>query len=539
MKKINILAIIPSLMPSVTIGIVRPLLELERRGYINFKIITSKMYKKNILNNVDLVVFCRNTEVEELQILNDLSKLKIPYIYEIDDNFFEIPLNSDLGRYHRHPLRLYTLQQFLKYASLVRVYSNLVKEDCLQYNKNVIKINSYFDDELISNIEKKEKEKIRIVYATSRVSDEQQKIFEDALYKIAIEFSDIVEIFFCGTKPLNYNLYNLKNVKYLSPIYNYKKFIRKFYKMNFDIGLAPIFSGKFYNSKTNNKYREYGGCEIAGIYSNEPLYRSCIINEKNGLLVNNVSEEWYDAIKRLIVDSRLREKIIKNAKKDVNENYTFENVVNSWLKHINSVMSHKKVKNDKCLFINRNYQYHFGIITTNIKSLQNANIVANFLRDKNILLNTPLQLKTKRLFDFYSQLQTFFNIYDNIIIFTDSEDILKFLDTFFINSSHNIIVVSSVNFMIDSFLNKKNIKILYQKESLINLYSSNSFLLEIYDNLVKNRRIKGKNLLLKNKILEKIKYNNKLYIKLIYIKAKFFTYIQIFKINYINKFLKT
>ncbi|WP_191092769.1 glycosyltransferase [Cysteiniphilum sp. JM-1] len=351
--KPRVLAIVPSLIPSVTIGVVRPMLALQAEGQLSFSVTLSCFFKEKYLENVDCIIFCRNSLPSEEWIIKKIIESEIPYIYEIDDNFFEIPVDTLIGRMHRHPSNLVTLKNFAKHAALIRTYSNILANSLRLINQNVEVNKVYFDVSLIEKLKKDNQSGcVKIVYATSRIEDDQQLIILEALSRIAINYKKKVQIYFWGgdEKALPKHL---KNVHYLKPIRNYAEFIKKFYEQGFDIGLAPIFQGKFFNSKTNNKYREYGGCEIAGVYSRQPLYESCITNEENGILVDNSVESWFNGIDRLINDQTLRQKIIANAKSDIEKNYSFDIFCDGWVKNIlevtNSVIRTSSVGgNDLC-----------------------------------------------------------------------------------------------------------------------------------------------------------------------------------------------
>ncbi|EJL6449380.1 glycosyltransferase, partial [Vibrio cholerae] len=171
--------------------------------------------------------------------------------------------------------------------------------------------------------------KIKIAYATGRVADENlEKNLELALKKIACEFGNSIEIHF-WREPFK-SLKGMNNVIRNKVEPNYEKFLREFYISNYDIGLAPLLDDVFYNSKTNNKYREYSGCNVSGIYSNVKLYRDCIQDGWNGVLVDNDENSWYLGLRKLILSKQLREQIASNAKNDVLENYSFLNSTKAW-----------------------------------------------------------------------------------------------------------------------------------------------------------------------------------------------------------------
>ena len=98
--------------------------------------------------------------------------------------------------------------------------------------------------------------------------------------------------------------------------------MKKIYRQGYDIGLAPLKNDIFHNSKTNNKFREYGACGIAGIYSNSDVYANCVENGVTGILVSNEEGEWYKAIFQMIDDVKLRRAIQRQARITIEKDYS-------------------------------------------------------------------------------------------------------------------------------------------------------------------------------------------------------------------------
>lgn len=330
MKKQKVLAILPALIPSTLVGIVKPLLNLARANHIKFKVSLNSKFVRKDINKYDVIVFCRNCEAADLELLYYARSKGKKIIYELDDNLFDISIESELGKYHRYPGRLYTVKKFFELSDLVHVYSKPMLNLASKYNKNVKKINSYFDFNLIkSNVPKRLNKKIKIVYATARKdNDELSQLFEKALLNIMNKYEENIEIYTFGDIPSL--LKNKSHIFKLNYIKDYNKFIDFFSQQNFDIGLAPLNNDLFHRSKTNNKFREYGACEIAGIYSNIDVYSDCVDHNDSGIIVENTEQEWTKAISVLIENETLRKKIIDNAKKQVQEKFSFESSQEMW-----------------------------------------------------------------------------------------------------------------------------------------------------------------------------------------------------------------
>lgn len=327
--RIKVLTITEQIIPSNAIGIIKPMLALQENNEVEFSMQYARSYKQRDIAWADVVILCRSIRPDDLKIIEYVRKHRKKLIYDIDDNFFELSIDNPLGRYHRHPVHLFVLEQMLKNADLVRVYSKPMEEIALRYNKCVSLVRSYFDFSLIKGLERTSHPKIKIVYATSRgPSDTLAQVYFPAIFKILHDYEDQVEFYVFG--PVPKSLKGCKNVYSLNYIKNYTKFIQFFYKQSFDIGLAPLKDDRFHNSKTNNKFREYGAMGVCGIYSDAQIYRDCVVNYQNGILVDETTESWYQALKNLIIDKNLRERIKESAVNAVLKDYSMSSALDVW-----------------------------------------------------------------------------------------------------------------------------------------------------------------------------------------------------------------
>jgi glycosyltransferase involved in cell wall biosynthesis len=125
---------------------------------------------------------------------------------------------------------------------------------------------------------------------------------------------------------------------------NYQEFLVTLYRRNWDIGLAPLLDTVYNRCKTDNKFREYGACGIAGIYSAIPPYAASVRHEITGLLTENTEDAWYQAVKRLILDAALRKKIAVNARKWVLKHNALPVIAGLWEELFATLVKKKRDK---------------------------------------------------------------------------------------------------------------------------------------------------------------------------------------------------
>jgi glycosyltransferase involved in cell wall biosynthesis len=345
-KPINVLIIVHSIIPSVTLGILLPLIELEKRGDIKLYLSYSGKLDfliRRLIKKCDVAIFCRNSELSDLRYLYLLKSIGKKVIFEIDDNFFDIPLSSDLGKYHRAAYRLHVLRRFFALSDLTRVYSKTLYDIATSFKANVELKQLYFYSDVLRDLPKppKKSKTIKIVYPTTRIDDPNlDKIFFQALKNVLKKYDNQVELHL-WKKTVPSLLKGCDNVVLHTQSVGYKNFIKFFYTFGFDIGLAPSLDSRFYHAKTNNKYREFGACTIPAIYSNSPPYSECVRDRENGVLAENSVLAWEEKISMLIENPELREKIALNARRDIDENYRFEDFVRVWKEDLRKVTSKK------------------------------------------------------------------------------------------------------------------------------------------------------------------------------------------------------
>jgi glycosyltransferase involved in cell wall biosynthesis len=332
----RVLAILPGLFPSTLTLAVKPLLALHNAGSITADITLEVVATRRQVSRADLVVFCRNLEPAYDFLLEAARSLGKPIVYNLDDDFFDVPLTTEEGRYYRDPARLGQLERYLAQASLVRVYSRALKEKAGAYNQNVQQLSSpLYWPAKAAPPPAAAAPTARIVYTTSRIYDGLASVFLGSALRILERYRH-AELHFWGYQPPE--LRNHPRVRLVKLVTDYDRYLRRFCEQGYDIGLAPLLNDEFHRGKTNTKFREYGACRVAGIYSDVEVYADCVKPGDTGLLVNNEPEAWYEAMARLIEDAGLRNQIRDGAERYVRQHYSPEAFEQLWWQHIQQVL---------------------------------------------------------------------------------------------------------------------------------------------------------------------------------------------------------
>ncbi len=248
-----------------------------------------------------------------------LAKHGIRYAYFLDDNFFEIDARQDPyhAAYFRRAGVCNTLSAMLQGASPVWVQSPPLAA-YLRHRFPTVdlrQIDAGVDLDLFGAARAKvaglgtaagSDDVLRVGYPTTP-RHHLAALITAIVRSAQARFGNRVLFEFVGWWPDGVAV--APNVRTFPAIAGYGDYVAFAASRQWDAGLAPLGSSVFENCKTNLKFREYAALRVPGVYSDVPLYRSCIEDGTTGLLCANEPDAWIDALGRLLMDRSLREQI--------------------------------------------------------------------------------------------------------------------------------------------------------------------------------------------------------------------------------------
>lgn len=306
----------------------RTLNECKKYGVGSEKLYLNELHLAGIPEG-SLPLFVRNADQTAASWCKRLKRNGWPYCYYIDDNFWEISGDSALARYYQDASVRRSLNYIVENATLVIVNSTqlaLYIRD--KFNVRTCSLPAMFDFSLLKGIRPFVGEEVRIGFAgsTSRVGD--LAMIHPLIETVLARYPTVV-FEFAGAMPAS--LSTSPRVRFFPHVGDYAQFIKFQRSRGWKIGLAPLIADSSNRFKTNNKFREYAACGIAGIYSDSPSYQDSVVHLVNGIVVRSTdAQDWLLALEQLLNSPELVNSIASAAYDYALKNYDLPVIAKEW-----------------------------------------------------------------------------------------------------------------------------------------------------------------------------------------------------------------
>lgn len=256
------------------------------------------------------------------------------FVTEIDDNLFDVPTgNIAVHPYQPHSEMEWIAQKQIEMSDALIVstqyladkFQTLYPQKPLYIAPNSIDF-SVWDNLLdLPKFEAKKPGFIRIGYTGCSNHRKDLDMIKEALCAILTEFENVEFLFTPQPEPGGIftgweGIPRMGVINQFATIDKFPAFIKSW---DMDIGVAPLRDNEFNRAKSNLRWLEYSALKIPTIASRVYPFKNSIRHGEDGLIANT-SQEWYDALKTLIIDQSKRQAIGERAYARVKADFNLE-----------------------------------------------------------------------------------------------------------------------------------------------------------------------------------------------------------------------
>lgn len=268
--------------------------------YIIFPLVKRYLWIKRMYSlNIESwdIIFIQRSFIKEATLRK--LKNKTPIIFDFDDAIY---LTTEHPKSNREKSEI-----MVKYADDIIISSEILNDFCGLFNKKGVVIPSPVETERIKPSNKYLKEVLTIGWIGSYWTTDYLKVVESSLQKLGKEIS--FNFLTIGGKPD----FRIDKINHISKTWSYEE--ENFYISEMDIGIMPLPDEDFARAKGGYKLYLYMAGGIPCVASPVGVNRSIIRNGENGFLAST-EDEWIGALKKLLTDPQLRQKMGQTGRND-------------------------------------------------------------------------------------------------------------------------------------------------------------------------------------------------------------------------------
>ncbi|APV41534.1 hypothetical protein PFAS1_20020 [Pseudomonas frederiksbergensis] len=280
-------------------------------------------------------------------VITKLKEAHIPYIYEIDDMLWNLPVSH--GDHSIDTAQKKAIKKLAGNAALVTTSTETLSENLKQFNSNILVIPNSHNRSLwqepiaLAYLNRVHEEnglggkRQRILYMGTKSHATDLAIIIPAIEEIVRRNPDTEIIQIGGGVALPYARELVVPVE----IRTYPEFVLWFRSVccQVTIALAPLEDTLFNSAKSDIKALDYGFAGVPAVYSNVGPYALSIENNRTGLLAENSIENWIHAIEKLLSDEALQMTIREEALAECMRRAEINIITRPWLAAFDLVVS--------------------------------------------------------------------------------------------------------------------------------------------------------------------------------------------------------
>ena len=268
----------------------------------------------------------RTVDPLAMRVTSALRRARVPYGFYLDDNFWLLDPDVEIGRHYSVPQVRKRLEAIVRGASPVIASTPLLRDFLRTKNENVIQLDSFFDFTFAATLPRRPARRaLRGGFAASiQRGLDLRNVIDDVL--TVLEAHDDLEFEIIGAR--DDTLPSHPRMRWFPYKHSYEDYVAFQRSRGWDFGLAPLGAAASNQYKTDNKYREYAALGVPGIYQDAAPYAG-VRDGETGLIAGG-TRSWREAMELLIGDPALRERIRADARVDAEQRRGLPNVAPQW-----------------------------------------------------------------------------------------------------------------------------------------------------------------------------------------------------------------
>ncbi|MGV8803674.1 MAG: glycosyltransferase [Polaromonas sp.] len=285
------------------------------------------------------------------RIVSHCRKNHIRLVYDLDDFLLQLP--ADHPEQAVYAPKSAAVSRWLNEADEVWVSTDALRAKIAVLNPRVQTIKNYLDEQLWIKPEPVNRpdevgRRLRLLYMGTQTHQADFELIKNALYRIKKEFFNAIDIFLIGVTSHSSNEKWYETIIPPSTVgSSYPAFVNWITQCSpFDIGVTPLVDNEFNRCKSAIKFLDYSALGMATLASDLGVYAP-IRDGENGFLVENTEEAWYHALKKVLTDLPLLERIRRVAQREVYEFHGFASVSSSRTDFLVSLLNASAQENKK------------------------------------------------------------------------------------------------------------------------------------------------------------------------------------------------
>lgn len=323
-RRVRVLAVleaqgdVPS--PCAHIRLVPYLEAMQRAGHIYVRYVRAEEVDAH---SADIIVTHRvsvGTVAEARSLAASARSRRIPLIYDLDDNLYDLDPLAENGKYR--PL-LDVVHSFVEEATTIWVSTPILAERLREAGARDVQVHrnqldpGLWEDGLTREIfDRPANDPVRIVYMGTRTHGEDFEMIAPALRDLKRKHGAKVSIELIGVRAEDDSEHYLDFLTPPSVVgASYPSFVSWITNhRQFDIGLSPLRPTPFNRCKSEIKVLDYAALGAVAVVSDIEPYHDAVTDGVDGFLVKNDVKAWLFLLDKLVMDPVLRHKVARMAR---------------------------------------------------------------------------------------------------------------------------------------------------------------------------------------------------------------------------------